>query len=244
MERLRRPTRISIRERPFVLEYPEQFRPSPPPPLRSRPYARIPEVKEHGAADSAGGRTIRPPMPSGGWSSPRDSSIAWRGNLPPIVTCISGELPVCSLMWPWRSSTHTWRHGTRSVYDHWRPHTRLFATSDQNPITTADLSWEPLRPTPPFRIHVGSRGCLRRLFGVLAGHDRLSFTMETTTAPPGMPRRTFASFREAAAECADSRVRLGGISVLNGRGTRAGVANRAPHADPPPRIRCPSLVRN
>jgi hypothetical protein len=33
--------------------------------------------------------------------------------------------------------------------------------------------------------------------------------METTTAPPGMPARTFASFRAAAAECADSRVRLG-----------------------------------
>ena len=33
--------------------------------------------------------------------------------------------------------------------------------------------------------------------------------MDTTTAPPGMPTRSFASFRAAAAECADSRVRLG-----------------------------------
>jgi hypothetical protein len=39
--------------------------------------------------------------------------------------------------------------------------------------------------------------------------ERVSFTMETTTAPPGMPTRTFGSFRAAAAECADSRVRLG-----------------------------------
>src|SRR5262245_47450242 len=30
----------------------------------------------------------------------------------------------------------------------------------------------------------------------------------TTTAPPGMPTRTFGSFRAAALECADSRVRL------------------------------------
>jgi hypothetical protein len=35
------------------------------------------------------------------------------------------------------------------------------------------------------------------------------FTMETTTAPPGMATRTFASFRAAALECADSRARLG-----------------------------------
>jgi hypothetical protein len=33
--------------------------------------------------------------------------------------------------------------------------------------------------------------------------------METTTAPPGMPKRAFESFRAAALECADSRVRLG-----------------------------------
>jgi hypothetical protein len=33
--------------------------------------------------------------------------------------------------------------------------------------------------------------------------------METTTAPAGMPTRTFESFSAAAAECADSRVRLG-----------------------------------
>jgi hypothetical protein len=33
--------------------------------------------------------------------------------------------------------------------------------------------------------------------------------METTTAPPDMPTRTFANFDAAALECADSRVRLG-----------------------------------
>jgi hypothetical protein len=33
--------------------------------------------------------------------------------------------------------------------------------------------------------------------------------MDTRTAPPGMPTRGFRRFSEAAAECADSRVRLG-----------------------------------
>jgi hypothetical protein len=45
---------------------------------------------------------------------------------------------------------------------------------------------------------------LKRTFG-----DHVSFTMETTTAPPEMPTRSFRSFSSAAAECADSRVRLG-----------------------------------
>jgi hypothetical protein len=40
------------------------------------------------------------------------------------------------------------------------------------------------------------------------GRD-VSFTMTTTTAPPEMPTRTFGSFAAAAAEYADSRVKLG-----------------------------------
>jgi hypothetical protein len=45
---------------------------------------------------------------------------------------------------------------------------------------------------------------LARTFG-----DEVPFTMSTTTAPPAMPTRSFASFSAAARECADSRVRLG-----------------------------------
>ena len=45
---------------------------------------------------------------------------------------------------------------------------------------------------------------LSRTFG-----DNVSFTMATTTAPPEMPTRSFPSFSAAAAECADSRVRVG-----------------------------------
>jgi hypothetical protein len=73
---------------------------------------------------------------------------------------------------------------------------------------------------------------LRRTFG-----DDLGFTMDTTTAPPGMPTRSFSSFERAAAECADSRVRLGwhfryatdrGLAL--GRGVAAYVA--AHHLEP------------
>jgi hypothetical protein len=45
---------------------------------------------------------------------------------------------------------------------------------------------------------------LARIFG-----DDGSFTMETLTAPPGMPTRSFTRFSQAANECADSRVVLG-----------------------------------
>jgi hypothetical protein len=97
-------------------------------------------------------------------------------------------------------------------YNHWRPHTAIReAVSDGNPATAADPIWEPLRTTPPFPEYVSAHAAgtkaamdiLARTFG-----DNVSFTMATTTLPQ-MPTRSFRSFSAAAAECADSRVRLG-----------------------------------
>jgi hypothetical protein len=75
-----------------------------------------------------------------------------------------------------------------------------------------DAGWEPLRPTPPFPDYVSAHAaaCSASLRVLQEAFGRgVAFTMETTTAPPGMPTRTFASFDAAAAECADSRVKLG-----------------------------------
>jgi hypothetical protein len=98
-------------------------------------------------------------------------------------------------------------------YNHWRPYTAIReAGADDNPRTKSDPNWEPLRTTPPFPEYVSAHAtACAASFGVLErliGHH-MPFTMATTTAPPSMPTRTFASFRTAALECADSRVRLG-----------------------------------
>jgi hypothetical protein len=48
-------------------------------------------------------------------------------------------------------------------------------------------------------------------FSILAREfgRNMSLTLDSLTAPPGMPTRSFKSFRASADECADSRVRLG-----------------------------------
>jgi hypothetical protein len=98
-------------------------------------------------------------------------------------------------------------------HDHWRPYTAVReAAADSNPATAPDPAWESLRPAPPFPEFVsahaaacgGSFQVLARTFG-----DDVAFRMESTTAPPDMPTRSFRSFSAAATECADSRVRLG-----------------------------------
>jgi hypothetical protein len=201
--------------KPFVLEYPHQFRPPPPPPLRSTAYARaFREVKEYGAADSLR-RT----------DDQTAYAVWWMEFAEGSVNRLARQLAVDRNLHLWQGArlfahvgmalydayVSTW--DSKYVYDHWRPYTAIRdADSDENPRTASDASWAPLRQTPPFPDYVSAHaaacsasfGVLRQVFG-----HRVSFTMETTTAPPGMPTRTFASFDAAAAECADSRVRLG-----------------------------------
>jgi hypothetical protein len=201
--------------KPFVLEYPRQLRPPPPPPLRTAAYARaFVEVKEYGAADSTR-RTDEQTAYAVWWMEFAEGSV----NRLARRLSVDRKLP----LWPaarlfahvavalYDGYVSTW--DSKYAYDHWRPYTAVRAAdTDDNPRTLPDAGWEPLRPTPPFPEYVSahatacaaSLGVLEQVFG-----RRVSFTMETTTAPPGMPTRTFASFRAAAAECADSRVRLG-----------------------------------
>ena len=201
--------------RPFVLEYAHQLRPPPPPPLRSAAYTRaFREVKEHGAADSLR-RT----------DDQTAYAVWWMEFAEGSVNRLARQLAIDRNLHLWNAArlfahigvalydvyVATW--DSKYHYDHWRPYTAIRAADiDDNPRTASDAGWEPIRPTPPFPEYVSAHaaacaasfGVLQQVFG-----RRMSFTMETTTAPPGMPTRKFASFGAAAAECADSRVRLG-----------------------------------
>jgi hypothetical protein len=201
--------------RPFALEYPHQFRPAPPPPLNSRAYAMaLLEVQEYGAA----GSTRRTGDQTG-------YALWWMEFAEGSVFRLARQLADEGRIDLWRAArmfAHvgvalydgyiaTW--DAKYAYDHWRPQTAIRAgDTDDNPETAADAGWESLRPAPPFPEYSSAHAAAcAASFAVLAdafGPDA-SFTMETTTAPPDMPTRTFDSFDAAATECADSRVRLG-----------------------------------
>ncbi len=201
--------------RPFVLDYSQQFRPPPPPPLRTTAYARAyHEVKEYGAAHSTR-RT----------DDQTAYAVWWMEFAEGSVNRLARQLATDRNVHLWSAArlfahvgvalydTYVATWDSKYVHDHWRPYTAIRAAdTDENPSTSSDPGWDPLRPAPPFPEYVSAHaaacgasfGVLQQVFG-----DRVPFTMETTTAPPGMPTRTFASFHAAAAECADSRVRLG-----------------------------------
>jgi hypothetical protein len=201
--------------RPFALASASQFRPPPPPALTTRAYANaFNEVKETGRVDSET-RT----------ADQTGYAVWWMEFPEGSMNRLARELATRSRTDAWRaarlfaqlnvglfdSNLAVW--DSKFEYNHWRPYTAIRAAhTDGNARTARDSSWDPLRTTPPFPDYVSaqSAGCgsgfaiLAKSFG-----SRTPFTMSTTTAPPEMPTRSFGSFRGAADECADSRVRLG-----------------------------------
>ncbi len=201
--------------RPFAMASPDRWRPGPPPAIDSAEYAAaFNEVKTYGRVDS----TLRTPDQTG-------YAVWWMEFELGSMNRLAAALVKRRALNLWQSARlfallslaladaaiTTW--DAKFHYNHWRPYTAIRqAGEDGNPATEPDATWEPLRPTPPFPDYPSGHatGCaaafevFRRTFG-----DKTPFTLRTTTAPPGMPTRSFASFSQAAAECADSRVRLG-----------------------------------
>ena len=136
-----------------MLEYPHQFRPSPPPLLRSNAYARaLREVREYGASDS----TRRTNDQTG-------YAIWWMEFAEGSVNRLARQLTSDRQMHLWAAArlfahigvalyhgyVATW--DAKYAYNHWRPSTAIRAAdTDDNPNTVPDPGWESLRPAPPF----------------------------------------------------------------------------------------------
>jgi hypothetical protein len=201
--------------KPFALVSPSQFRPPPPPELASERYASaLNEVRSFGAASSAA-RTAEQTAYAIWWMEFAEGSVNRLAR--ELVRQAHMDLWVASRLFAHLNMAlfdvyiAVW--DAKYEYNHWRPYTAVRqAANDGNAATSPDATWEPLRPTPPFPEYISAHaaGCavtfdlLGRVFG-----DNTAFTMRTVTAPPEMPTRAFSSFTAAAAECADSRVRLG-----------------------------------
>jgi len=201
---------------PFGLESPEQFRVPAPPALTSRTYsAAYHEVKSVGAIDSTT-RTADQTNYANWWYE--TSEVGWARIA--RVTTSSEELPL------WRAARmfalvnmtlyDSYVAGWDSKYhwDFWRPYTAIRAgNTDGNPSTAADATWQNYLEIPPVQdypsthstLGAGAAEVLKRCFRT----DHVPFSMESLTALPANPVRSFDTFTQAANENADSRVRAG-----------------------------------
>jgi hypothetical protein len=201
--------------KPFGLRSGNQFRPAPPPALTSAEYATaFEEVKRFGELNS----TVRT-------ADQTAYALWWMEFVEGSVNRLARKLAADARMDLWDAARMFALLDTSLIdsyiavwdskfhFNHWRPYTAIRAIQDDdNPRTTPDAQWQSLRPVPPFPEYVSAHaaGCASS-FRVLEEFFPAAgpFTMDSKTAPPGMPTRSFQTFRAAAQECGDSRVRIG-----------------------------------
>ncbi|MFL6180382.1 MAG: vanadium-dependent haloperoxidase, partial [Actinomycetes bacterium] len=201
---------------PFGLESPEQFRVPAPPALTSRTYATAyNEVKSVGAINSTT-RTGDQSNYANWWYEAAE--IGWARVA--RVTTTSEELGL------WRAA-RTFALVNMSLYDSyvagwdskyhwdfWRPYTAIRrGNTDGNPNTVKDASWQNYLETPPVQDYPSTHSTLGAAAAEVLKQcfrtDHVPFSMESLTALPANPVRSFTTFTQAANENADSRVRAG-----------------------------------
>jgi hypothetical protein len=209
---------------PFALPTPTLYLPDPPPLLNSAEYAaNLEEVKILGSIDSGartadqtlaaklwGGAGYRPSFPFPVWNNVA-SEVARSQYLSLSKTARLFALINVSINDGVQTS-HTSKH----VYGFWRPITAVRrADEDMNDQTTADPSWTPLLPTPPYPSHSSNLTCVgasaaRALVRVFQT-DALPFIVSWEgTGGNANVTRSYTSFSQLAEEGAVSRVH-GGI---------------------------------
>jgi hypothetical protein len=199
---------------PFTLNRVNQFRPQPPPPLKSGAYTRdYDEVKLAGQASAHPNSTTEVAR---FWSV--NFVAQWNESMRQIADnyvpdlgerarlfALSNLAAADAAMAAWES---------KYFYNIWRPSTAIpEGAYDGNAKTTGDPGWTPLLADPAYPDYVSGANSLTGAFtGLLRlyfGTDTLDFTIKTTSPLVADPEREYASFSQAAQEVVDARVLLG-----------------------------------
>ena len=211
---------------PFMLERQDQFRSPPPPAIDSAEYAlAFREVKEQGRFESAT-RTL----------DQTHLALWWKDFVESSHNRLARQLAAEEDLDLWRATrmfallnmsvfdAYVNVFDNKFFYNHWRPYTAIrWAENDGNPETAPELSWTnthrhtyafPSYPSAHGSASAAAMEVLAETFG--AGRSFTMYTPLVDRAGPlsgkieiDPPSRSFDGFREAALECAMSRVYLG-----------------------------------
>jgi hypothetical protein len=211
---------------PFVLNHSSQFHPGPPYAVNRKSYtADFNEVKSLGGDDVT--------TPSARTADETEIALFWWESSPLKWSRIARTVSADQGLTLWENARlfgllnmaladgYIAMVDTKNHYNYWRPITAIrTGDTDGNPDTTGDPAWTPLRPTPADQDYAsghsieGGAGAevLKQFFGT----DQISFEDCGVTLPAGSTcsdpspvTRSFASFSQAAAENAYSRILIG-----------------------------------
>jgi hypothetical protein len=212
--------------RPFAMISPTQFLPAPPPLLDSVAYAQnFQQVYDIGGTTSVTrtadqtqlARAVAgvnySPGPIGVWTN-----VA-RGQVTSRQMSLLESARLFALMYVSMHDSIQTTMASKYVYNLWRPITAIpNAGTDANPATTADPTWTPLIPTPPYPAYASNMtsiatGAARALAKVL-GTDQVAFSSTwkwTGAAGAGSDyTRQYNTFSQLANDVGMSRI-YGGI---------------------------------
>jgi hypothetical protein len=211
---------------PFVLKDSSQFRPGPPYAVTRKKYtADFDEVKSLGGDDVT--------TPSARTADQTEIALFWLESSPLKWNRIARTVSANQGLDLWENARlfgllnlaladgYIAMADSKNHYNYWRPVTAIqTGDTDGNPDTTGDLAWTPLRPTPPNQDYAsghsieGGAGAevLKQFFGT----DEIRFQDCGVALPAGSTCsdaspvfRSYASFSQAAAENAYSRILIG-----------------------------------
>jgi len=199
---------------PFVLAKRDQFRPGPPPQLKSLLYTLVyNEVKRLGAADSEE-RSAEQTEIAHFWRPA--STLQWNDIARAVALdrklTLDQNARLFGLLNAAIADSRVAAWDAKYTYGFWRPITAItLGDTDDNPFTEADPDFQPLFDTPNHPDYPSGHSTtgaaaaevLRRFFG-----DRATFTL-TSDQLPGVTR-SYRSFTEAQKENGRSRI-YGGI---------------------------------
>lgn len=211
---------------PFVLQHGAQFRPAPPYKVTSKQYAAdYDEIKALGGNGVSTPSTRTAEQTEIGLFWIESSPLAWNR----LARAISDDegldlwenARLFGLLNLALADGYIASWNAKYHYKFWRPITAVrLGDADGNPDTEGDADWTPLQPTYPMPDHDSAHavegGAAAEVLKQFFGTDHIPFSAcslslpaGSTCADPSPILRRFATFSEAAAENAVSRIYIG-----------------------------------
>lgn len=201
------------RLRPFMLQRPDQFRPSAPPNLASRAWADdFLEVKSVGGA-MATARTDAQTETATFWSTNSVSQFndAFRQMVVGRQLDAMGAARLFAMGNMVGADALIACFDAKYHYAFWRPQYAIPRGSiERHSSTAGDSDWKPLLATPNHPEYPAAHGCLTaaeaKTLAVFAGSDRINATLSSNLPKLSRPARTYEQADEMIGEMSNARV--------------------------------------
>jgi hypothetical protein len=195
---------------PFTLIDPRQFRPEPPPPLKSEHYRRdYDEVKRLGSLNSTARTTAQTSLANFWTNFVVQWHAAVRGIANLHVPEIGDQARLLALVSFAAADSQITVYETKYHYNFWRPITAIQEGDvDGNPRTDGDPTWVPFLATPAYPDHSSGANCLTAsvttVLQLFFGTDEFDFTVPGPSA--AISSRLYHRFSDTQREVVDVRI--------------------------------------